>query len=91
MFKFEKSLLPDIFNTLYKRNVDVHTYFTRQRTKLNIPKTRLEIYKKTMKYVGVKVWNYCLDRIEFDCSFLTYKRRLKIYIVNNEIPAIFNL
>ena len=91
MFKFENGILPITFNEMFRRNIDVHNYPTRQRNILNVPKVRLTMYQKTIKYMGVRLWNYIIDNVRCDCSIFIYKRNLKTFLLNNDLPDIANL
>ena len=53
MFKFEKQMLPSIFDDFFIRNIYIHQYSTRQSKKLHVPYVKLVAYKKTIKYTGV--------------------------------------
>ena len=87
MLKFEKNDLPPIFNEFFIRNREVHQYSTRQRNQLHVPKARLSAYQKTLKYVGVSVWNNMQNKLNFDCSISRYKIQLKQFLLLNEVPV----
>ena len=40
MFMFKYNDEPDVFNELFTKNRDVHTYETRKKYKLHIPKSQ---------------------------------------------------
>ena len=50
MFKFRNNMLSEIFNEMFEQNINVHSYHTRQRNKLHVPKYRLNI---TLKHIWV--------------------------------------
>lgn len=85
MFKFNHSMLPDIFNLMFTCNKDVHSYNTRQRNKLHVPKVHNDAMQRTLRYKGVYLWNCYYDKVVHNCSIGTYKNNLKTYLLNNEI------
>ena len=38
MFQFRNYMLSEIFNEIFEQNINVHSYHTRQRNKLHLPK-----------------------------------------------------
>ena len=38
-----------------------------------------------MKYIGVSVWNYLFNKIDHNCSLVLFKRRLRKYLLFNDI------
>ena len=88
MFKFENGFLPNIFDNLFCQNITKSNYFTRQRNRLIIPKTRTVLCQKTIRYVGVKVWSYLCKTMKFDSTIISVKRILKQYFLNTIIPDV---
>ena len=91
MFKFENRFLPNIFDNLFCQNITKYNYYTRQRNRLIIPKTRTVLCQKTIRYVGVKVWNYLCKTMKFDCTIISFKRILKQYFLDTIIPDVAHL
>ena len=56
MYKFKKNLIPGELN-MFNTNEDVHSYDTRQRTNLHIPRGRTALVYKIFKYKGIQLWN----------------------------------
>lgn len=80
MFKFVKDLLPEIFQNIFKRNT---ARATRQKFKLYLPISRTHSYNNTMRFQGVKEWNYVVDQLDHYCSVHTFKKRLKLFLLHN--------
>ena len=80
MFKFIKSLLPGIFDTMFTRNISVALRRTRQINKLKIPRMKSSLYMKSIKYQGVIVWNDISDKIDHKCSYHSFKQRVKKFL-----------
>ena len=35
------------------------------------------LYQKTIQYMGVKVWNFAMESLQFQCNLFTFKQWLK--------------
>jgi hypothetical protein len=57
MFKYNRQLLPNIFDNMFTMNAFLHTYNTRQREHLRMPKHKLCIRTRTINVTGVRIWN----------------------------------
>ena len=57
MFKFNNSLLPDIYHNLFTRNHAFHNYPTRISDKLRIPLAKTKIGGTFITKTGVQIWN----------------------------------
>ena len=91
MFKYEHSILPDVFLIFFRRNYDVHKYSTRYNKHLIVPQMKSALYQKTIQYMGVKVWNFAVESLQFQCNLFTFKQRRKRFLLNNSIPKIVDL
>ena len=80
MFNFIKDLLPGIFQNIFKRN---SARETRQKFKLYVPMSRNHSYSNTIRFQGVKEWNYVVDHVDHYCSVHTFKKRLKNFLLHN--------
>ena len=85
MFKCVNKLLPPIFDDLFLTNKDIHHYGTRQKNKLHVPKAKLSISKKSIRYIGVSILNFIADKIPYHSTLFTYKQKLKCYLLFNDI------
>ena len=54
---FLKNCLPDIFSDLFICNQNIYNRVARQACKLHVPKVNLLQCKKSIRYLGVIVWN----------------------------------
>ena len=59
MYKFANNLLPDVINSLYSRNSDVHSYSTRSSDLLRIPRGTLNFTN-----VSARVWNVLVLKMD---------------------------
>ena len=52
MYKYSNGFLPDVFNTLYIKNGEIHTYSTRSKDLYHVlPVTQ------TFSNISAKIWN----------------------------------
>ena len=85
MFTYIKGSTPDIFNTMFLINKNVHSHSTRQINKMHIPLAKTAMVKRSIRYRGVTVWNYISDKFDYNCSISVYKKKLKKYLLSHEI------
>ena len=59
MHKFKHDCLPSVFNYLFTKLDNIHSYNTRQKTSQEyiVPRKRLATAQKSLAHVGVKIWN----------------------------------
>ena len=86
MFKQFKKMNPVCLENMFKINANVHSYSTRNVYKYYRPLVRTEMYKKSMIYCGVIIWNYFVDVVVGNCCYHTYKKRIKKFLLCNDIP-----
>ena len=85
MFKFNLGLSPVALNNLFVRNSNIHNYNTRSKNKLRSAIGRHKFIYKTLRYIGVHIWNNITDKLVTDTSLLTFKKQLKILLFTDEI------
>ena len=81
MYKYINDMLPPIFNNIFILNSDIHQYTTRQSEKFRVPKGKLSMSKRLIKYKGVLFWNNISDNIEYHHGIFTFKKQLKNYLL----------
>ena len=77
--------LPAIFANFYVENSSIHQHFTRQSNHYHTTNPRCPQTTIGVRSFGVKTFNYFLNRIRMDCTYNTYKRNLKHFLINNDI------
>jgi Txe/YoeB family toxin of Txe-Axe toxin-antitoxin module len=85
MYKFEKKMLPMIFEDMFKYNFEVHNYNTRRNNNLATNFFKLSGSQHSMKHYGAKLFNFIRNKVNINFSIHTFKRKLKHFILNNEI------
>ena len=81
MFKFNSSMLPKIFDTMFK--YINNSYCTRQTGKLYVPIGKCSSMYNMIRFKGVKLWNSYYDIIDTACNIHTYKKKLKLHLMNS--------
>ena len=90
MFKVYKSVHPDIILKIFQKNHEIHSHETRSSDNFRIPFLRLVNLQRSFMYTGVTSWNYIVNEIDINCSFYTFKNRLKHFLYQNYIPHVYN-
>ena len=88
MFKSHHALLPDSFSNFFVRNSDVYAYYTRQHSSLHVPLSRSTQATKSIRTMGVSIYNYFLRIIDLNCSMATYKWKLRSHLMTADICAL---
>ena len=82
MFRVYHQSLPNIINNLFTVNSSVYEYNTRLRDAFHVPRVRSNMTKMTIGYKGVTLWNSICKQLNITCHLLTFKGRLKYYLLN---------
>ena len=85
MYRFKNGLLPNIFNSMFTVNKNVHYHFTRQRDNYHIPSIRIEVRKRSICFQGLLVWNKLAEQLDIHVRAPTFKFHLKRYLQENEV------
>ena len=85
MYKFHKNKLPLSFSRYFARIAEIHSANTRSSTtglKYNIPQYKTNRLQRSIKYVGVKIWNKIPDSIKIN-KFSQFIKLLKLDLQKN--------
>ena len=85
VYKLQNGEVPNMFENFFIPNGSIHTHLTRQAVNFRTPIHKTFQFYRSVKCVGVKTFNYFLDKVDMGCSFISYKCQLKEFIINNEI------
>ena len=77
MFKVYQKKVPDIFQTFYVKNRDIHNYPTSSRNKFHVPLAKSYYTAKLIRTTGVATFNFLFDRVQLDVTYCSYKFNLK--------------
>ena len=83
MFKFNHDLLPSIFNKVFIKNSQIHSYNTRQL--FHVPLIIRSKRQSTVVYQGPIIGTYFSQRLNHNCTINTYKKHLRTYLRLNTI------
>ena len=82
VYKYQRKLLPNLFNNFFTHLSNVHDHNTRNNEGFFVPYSRTECYKKLIRFTGVNFWNKIHTKINRNCTYQTYKKNLKRIILN---------
>jgi hypothetical protein len=85
MFKVVNETVPPLLQAMFTFNMNIHRYDTRQANKLHVPLSKTSIFKKSMRFKGVTVWNRVSEAINSNSSLTTFKCHLKRFLCLNDI------
>lgn len=83
MFKYNQNQLPPIFDNIFKKNSQIHSYNTRQH--FHIPLITRSKRQSTVAYQGPIIGNYFDQRLNANRTLNTYKKDLRTYLRQNII------
>ena len=89
VFKFKNKLLPICFNDYFRPASEIHRYSTRFSTHHNWAAKSVcnkAITKRSLKYVGYKIWNDLPNEIKNNCQFNihTFSNKVKIILLHKQ-------
>ena len=82
MYSCFQNLLPVSLTNHFMLNEQVHSYETRNVSNYHLPLMRLTSYQKSIFYTGPKIWNDLPNFIKTSPTLITFKARLKCYLLN---------
>ena len=88
MYKYHHGTVPHVFSSFFTRNSDIHTHDTRQQNKLHVSLIKYTFMTRFIRCIGVRLYNYFTDKLNWDCFYPTYKRNLKNYLINNDVDHV---
>ena len=78
MYKFNYGLLPDVLNTMYRKNCEIHSYNARSKNMF-----RISSGTQTFSNISARIWNSLMVNLDIDVSLIKFKESLKQYLLNN--------
>ena len=85
MFKSYNRLTPPSLRYMFNHNREYHDHETRQHHHYHVPIFNTQICQRNIRYNGVITWNYILENIEINCSYHSFKHRLKVQLLSNDV------
>jgi len=83
MHKFKHDCLSSVFNYLFTKLDNIHSYNTRQKTSQEyiVPGKRLAIAQKSLAYIGVKIWESLDQNLKVQPPYI-FKKKCKLHFLN---------
>ena len=75
--------LPSIFDDMFVKNLDIHSYNTRQQEQFNIPKILSTKIKSSLAIQGTILWNHVLKFTNNICSLNIFKQQIKTLLLED--------
>ena len=92
MHQFKHGCLPSVFNYLFTKLDNIHSYNTRQKTSQEyiVPRKRLATARKSLAYIGVKIWESLDQNLKVQ-PFYVFKKKCKLHLLNQGSPTFLKL
>ena len=81
MYKFVRRVLPPLFKGFFEHSTS--DYDMRGQHLLRIPKCSSNFSQMRIRYTGTKLFNMLCSKVSRSCSYHTYKKNLKKYVIEN--------
>ena len=86
MYKYDKSILPPIYDNFFKKTSQIHSYNTQQF--FYVPMILNPKRQSTVRYRGPIIGNHIFKKLDMACkswALLTFKSHLRNYLLKNDI------
>ena len=84
MFNYHHKYLPTIFHDFFIYNHEVHCHQTRQSTLIHAGSM---VKSNSIRNSLTKVYNFFKKQLEMNCTFVTFKKHLKIFLIGHDITT----
>ena len=88
LYKHHQEILPEVFSHFFEMNNAVHEYYTRQEKHFHVPLCKSVQKSKCLKSSGVKIYNYMIEHMNYNCSFVSFKYVLKRHLLRNDMALL---
>lgn len=82
VYKCLKGLVPEYLHDYFSKNSDFHSYNTRRKKDIHLPKCKLTKGQRTFKYSGSLLFNSLNDHIKESNNLSIFKQHLRNYFYN---------
>jgi len=79
LYKCLNNLVPQYLSDYFTRNYNVHSYNTRRRSDLHLPKVKLSLSKRTFRYSGSTLFNLLPSSMQKAESLSSFKVLINTY------------
>ena len=77
MFKVVKHIHPQIFDSMFMQNKNIHNYGTRHAESYCTLIAKTNLMKNSLRCAGVAIWNKYMLLIDCNCTLNCFKSRIK--------------
>jgi hypothetical protein len=78
MFKYLNRMVPvHLFETMFTGTAEIHSHYTRQSDSLYIDRCSTTRSQKNIKFIGARIWNTVITKINVSCTISTFKKHLR--------------
>ena len=77
MYNLNRNELPNVFYSMFSKNVNIHHYPTRSAKLFHLPKTRSLLSNKLFVFSGPKLWNSLSDPVRNKPTYYSFSRVFK--------------
>ena len=88
MFKYHHNCISPVFNDMFIVNNSVHEHFTRQQNHLHVPRFSTNLMARSVRVVGVRIYNNFDIFVSINLLYDSYKHNLKHFILKNDISGM---
>ena len=89
LYKYHRQSLSNIFSGFFTINETIHNHYTRQIEHFHTHLAKSSQTARTLRCTGVKINNYFMNRLNYNCSDGVYKQKLKEHILMNDISHLY--
>jgi hypothetical protein len=84
MYKTHNDMIPPFIKRLFKVNIDIHSYQTRQSGLYHIPNYKNDKCQSSIRYQGPCIWNSIPEYIQCMPSMDSFKFHIKRFLLNKQ-------
>ena len=90
MYKHVNGLLPEVMNTLYVTNNQIHNHFNRQDHLFHTSKGHKNVYAKSFSNISPRIWNALQMKINVKVSISKFKNITKNLFLENKLEIHYS-
>ena len=91
LYKHHQKTLPEVFSHFFKMNNTVHDHYTRQEKHFHVPLYKSLQKSKCLRCSGVKINNYMVEHMNYNCSYVSFKYVLKKHLLRNDMTQLLGV
>ena len=88
LYKHHQKTLPEVFSHFFEMNNTVHDHYTRQEKHSHVPLYKSLQKSKCLRCSGVKINNYMVEHMSYNCSYFSFKYVLRKHLLRNDMTQL---